>query len=149
LALERDYKSAAHVRWQDTLSEPTFRHLLEQRQFSEIASLAAAIEARTNLLFSFEKMALRDAVRSPAGSRAFATALYQFLHGTEPLDTRFSGWDRSSGRIASTADADSDMALSHRFRFHRAAEDALFFQTDGDTGSHPALWGGADVRFTA
>ena len=92
LALERDYKWAAHVRWRDTLSEPTFRHLLEQQQFSKIATLATAIEARTNLLFSFEKMALRDAVRSPAGSRAFATALFQLLHGIEPLDTRFSGW---------------------------------------------------------
>jgi hypothetical protein len=38
-----------------------------------------AIEARTNLLFSFEKMALRDAVKPVAGSRAFAQGLYDFL----------------------------------------------------------------------
>jgi hypothetical protein len=92
LALERDYKWAAHMRWQDILSEPIFRRLLEQRKFSEIASFVTAIEARTNLLFSFEKMALRDAVRSPAGSQAFATALFELLHGDEPLDTRFSSW---------------------------------------------------------
>jgi hypothetical protein len=92
LALERDYKWAAHTRWQAVLSEPHFRRLLKQRKFSEIASLATAVEARTNLLFSFEKMALRDAVRSPAGSQAFATALFELLHGNEPLDTRFSSW---------------------------------------------------------
>src|SRR5215207_4317925 len=40
LALERDYKWAAHMRWQDALSEPIFRRLLEQRKFSEIASYA-------------------------------------------------------------------------------------------------------------
>jgi hypothetical protein len=34
-----------------------------------------AIESRTNLLFSFEKMALRDAVRTGAGARLFAEGL--------------------------------------------------------------------------
>jgi hypothetical protein len=149
LALERDYKSAAHVRWQDTLSEPTFRHLLEQRQFSEIASLAAAIEARTNLLFSFEKMAFRDAVRSPAGSRAFATALYQFLHGTEPLDTRFSGWIEAVDALPRRQTRILTWPLVTVFGFIAQPRTHFFFQTDGDTGSHPALWGGADVRFTA
>jgi hypothetical protein len=44
------------------------------------------------LLFSFEKMALRDAVRSPAGARAFAHGLYDFLHGDDDIETRFSRW---------------------------------------------------------
>ncbi len=33
---------------------------------------AVRIESRTNLLFSFEKMALRDAVKSKTGARGFA-----------------------------------------------------------------------------
>jgi hypothetical protein len=37
-------------------------------------------------------MALRDAVKSAAGARKFATALFDFLHGSEPLDHRFSNW---------------------------------------------------------
>jgi hypothetical protein len=89
---ERDYKWNAHLRWREMLSEPAFRRLLEERQFARVASLAISIESRTNLIFSFEKMALRDAVRSPAGAQAFATALFDLLHGTEPLDIRFSSW---------------------------------------------------------
>jgi hypothetical protein len=37
-------------------------------------------------------MALRDAIRSSAGAKVFATALYDFLHGRDPMDVRFSNW---------------------------------------------------------
>ena len=96
---ERDYKWNAHRRWRDVLSEATFRRLIDERQFEKIASLAIGIESRTNLLFSFEKMALRDAVRSPAGAQAFATALFDFLHGEESLEVRFSSWVAAVDRL--------------------------------------------------
>ena len=92
LEWERDYKWNAHLRWQEVLSEASFRRLLDQKQFERIASLAIGIESRTNLLFSFEKMALRDAVRLPAGAEAFATALFNLLHGPDALELRFSSW---------------------------------------------------------
>lgn len=50
------------------------------------------IESRTNLLFSFEKMALRDAVRSKAGARLFAEGLFALLHGDESSHRKFDGW---------------------------------------------------------
>lgn len=37
-------------------------------------------------------MALRDAVRTPAGAQAFATALFDLLHGADSLDVRFESW---------------------------------------------------------
>jgi hypothetical protein len=92
LEWERDYKWNAHLRWQEALSQAAFRRMLDGRQFAEIARLATSIESRTNLLFSFEKMALRDAVRSPCGAQALATALFDLLHGSGPLDARFSSW---------------------------------------------------------
>jgi hypothetical protein len=96
---ERDYKWNAHRRWRDALSEATFRRMIDERQFQKIAALAIAIESRTNLLFSFEKMALRDAVRSPAGAAAFATALFDLLHGDGPLQLRFSSWVAAVDRL--------------------------------------------------
>jgi hypothetical protein len=60
---ERHYKWRAHLRWEEELNEASFRRLIENRQFGEPAHLASSIESRTNLLFSFEKMALRDAIR--------------------------------------------------------------------------------------
>jgi hypothetical protein len=44
------------------------------------------------MIFSFEKMALRDAVKSPTCARAFAEGLYEFLHGKHPLERRFERW---------------------------------------------------------
>ncbi len=89
---ERGYKWEAHQQWEKTLNCKSFKALLDRRKFTEIASLAVRIESRTNLLFSFEKMALRDAVKSAAGARLFAIALYDFLHGAASPKTRFERW---------------------------------------------------------
>jgi hypothetical protein len=89
---ERDYKWRAHLRWQEKLSEACFRRLITSRRFEDAARLASSIESRTNLLFSFEKMALRDAIRSPAGAQGFACALFDFLHGADTPDVRFASW---------------------------------------------------------
>jgi hypothetical protein len=58
----------------------------------EVALRAVRIESRTNLIFSFEKMALRDAVKSAAGAKAFATGLYDFLYGRGTGEEKFERW---------------------------------------------------------
>jgi hypothetical protein len=77
---ERDYKWNAHVRWKELLNPARYRSLLEAGDYHTIASDAVKIEARTNLLFSFEKMALRDAVKSPEGAKLFSKALYTYVY---------------------------------------------------------------------
>ena len=89
---ERGYKWEAHEQWNSQLDRATFRKLLREGEHSEIAARAVRIESRTNLLFSFEKMALRDAVKSPEGARSFATGLNDFLHGPGDLAARFRRW---------------------------------------------------------
>jgi hypothetical protein len=76
---ERNYKWRAHLRWQEELSETSFRRLIANHRFEEAARLASSIESLTN-----QKMALRDAIRSAAGAQAFACSLFDFLHGEEP-----------------------------------------------------------------
>jgi hypothetical protein len=44
------------------------------------------------MIFSFEKMALRDAVRSARGARLFAEGLFDWLHGSGRDDERFGRW---------------------------------------------------------
>jgi hypothetical protein len=44
------------------------------------------------MIFSFEKMALRDAVKPPEGAQAFAEGLYEFLHGRGDPARRFERW---------------------------------------------------------
>ena len=89
---ERGYKWTAHQQWDDALEARKFKALLAQGKFKEIAAHAVRIESRTNLLFSFEKMALRDAVKSAGGAQVFATGLHQFLHGRGSDENRFAHW---------------------------------------------------------
>lgn len=86
---ERDYKWQAHLRWRELLGAASMAELLDRGDFAEIARRAVTIESRTNLLFSFEKMALRDAVKTPGGAQAFATGLRDYVYGEGPAKERF------------------------------------------------------------
>lgn len=86
---ERNYKWEAHERWMEQLNKKEFKRLLSEGAYEEIAHRAVRIETRTNLLFSFEKMALRDGVKTTAGAKAFATGLYEYVYGTGSMESRF------------------------------------------------------------
>ena len=92
LAWERDYKWRAHEQWDATLGKRELRALLLSGRHEEAAARAVRLEARTNLLFSFEKMALRDAVRGKAGARAFAEGLYALVYGGGNPSRRFDAY---------------------------------------------------------
>jgi len=94
LESERGYKVETHERWEEALGAREFRALTRAGAYGEIAARAVRVEQRSrhSMIFSFEKMALRDAVRSPAGARAFATGLFDLLHGGGSLSRRFERW---------------------------------------------------------
>jgi hypothetical protein len=94
LEWERDYKWETHQRWKAALSREEFSRLLRKRQYREIASRAIRVEqqSRHSMIFSFEKMALRDAVKSTRGAERFSRGLYEFLHGFGSERERFTEW---------------------------------------------------------
>jgi hypothetical protein len=92
VAWERGYKWRAHERWNELLDRSTFHQLLRNGDFIEIGSRAMKSLSGTNLLFSFESMALRDAVRTTSSAKMFAEGLYEFLHGRANLSRRFDEW---------------------------------------------------------
>ena len=92
IAWERGYKLRAHERWNELLPQSVFRQLLTAGDFAEISARALKSLSGTNLIFSFESMALRDALKTDAGSRAFSEGLYEFLHGRSALPQRFDAW---------------------------------------------------------
>jgi hypothetical protein len=94
IAWEREYKWETHERWEKALNREEFRRLLRKRDFAEVAARAVRVEQRSrhSMIFSFEKMALRDAVKSDEGARAFAEGLYEFLHGAVSIERRFERW---------------------------------------------------------
>jgi hypothetical protein len=89
---ERGYKWQAHEQWMELLDRPTCYALLQEQNFTEIAARAIKIESKTNLLFSFEKMAIRDAIKPPEGARLFAEGLVDFLYGKGSLKAKFERW---------------------------------------------------------
>jgi hypothetical protein len=91
---ERDYKWETHQRWTTALARDDFRALLRARKFAAVAAAAISVEQRSrhSMMFSFEKMALRDAVKSPDGARAFAEGLFAYLHGAGTVERRFENW---------------------------------------------------------
>jgi hypothetical protein len=94
LAWERDYKVDAHREWVAEIGgKADLRAALDEGRHRDVAAAAVRIESGRSLLFSFEKMALRDAVvRSPAGARRFAEGLYDWLHGPDGEAARFERW---------------------------------------------------------
>jgi hypothetical protein len=91
---ERDYKRETHDRWRQVLDRPEFERLLRGGDTCEIATRALRVEqqSRHSMIFSFEKMALRDAVKSPEGARLFAEGLHSLLHGGGSPQRRFEEW---------------------------------------------------------
>ena len=94
LSWERDYKLQAHQLWRAEIGGRTaFRAALDEGFHLEMASAATRIESSRALLFSFEKMALRDAVvRSEEGAQRFTEGLYDWLHGPGGEAARFERW---------------------------------------------------------
>lgn len=102
LIAERATRERAHQEWQRELGPEAFRKLLARGEYRQIADTALRIESRTNLLFSFEKMALRTALRSAAGARLFAHELFAFLHGRGAAQRRFEDWRQAVAELPHT-----------------------------------------------
>ncbi len=94
LSWERDYKVEAHRLWRSEIGGAReLRAALDEGRHAEVAQAAVRIESGRALLFSFEKMALRDAVvRSEDGAVRFAEGLYDWLHGAGSEQDRFQRW---------------------------------------------------------
>lgn len=92
LVAERAQKERARLQWQAELPPDTFRHRLARGEYRQLVDAALRIESRSNLLYSFEKSALREALRPPAAARLFAHELHALLHGRGPQRRRFDDW---------------------------------------------------------
>jgi len=99
IAWEREYKWNAHLAWTKQLNKQSFSELLREEDYATIAKIAVNIESKTNLLFSFEKMALRDAVKTNASAKQFAVGLFEFVYGKGSLQNRFENFRDMLGEL--------------------------------------------------
>jgi hypothetical protein len=125
---ERSYKERATLEWHQELGQASFRKLLARGEFRHIADVAVRVESRTNLLFSFEKMALRDAVKSAAGARLFATELYAFLYGPGSQQRKFNDWLEALHDLPQPGSPVLTWPMATVFGFIARPEKHLFFK---------------------
>ena len=99
-------------------------------EYAEIAARAVRVEQRSrhSMIFSFEKMALRDAVKSAAGARIFAEGLFQLLHGRGSLPSRFDAWVESVARLPRRQTRVLTWPLVTVFGFIAQPETHIFFK---------------------
>jgi hypothetical protein len=128
LVAERAYKERAHLEWAAELAPAAFRKLLARGEFRAVADAAVRIESRSNLLFSFERMALRDAVKTPAGARLFATELHAFLYGPGPQQRRFTDWVEALADLPQPGSKVLTWPVATVFGFIARPERHLFFK---------------------
>lgn len=96
---ERGYKEEAHHAWVELLNKKTYQKLLDEKNFEEICRRVIGIESKTNLLFSFEKMALRDAVKMPGDAKMFAEGLFKYIYGSGPMERKFEDYISMLSRL--------------------------------------------------
>jgi len=125
---ERGYKEKAHARWQELLHPRELRALIRAGQFDEVARRAVGIEARTNLLFSFEKMAVRDALRTSAGARNFAKGLLDLVDGRAALSNRFDRWIATLGKLPRRQTRVLTWPVATVFGFLARPDEQIFFK---------------------
>jgi len=142
LETERDYKWASHLRWRESLGQQEFAALLRVGWHDEIAARAVRIEQRSlySMLFSFEKMALRDAVKSASGAQAFAEGLFAFLHGTGELQQRFEAWVGAVAKLPRRQTRVLTWPLRNCLWIHRAAGAACFHEAEDAARRGSRLW---------
>jgi hypothetical protein len=128
LELERDYKWAAHTEWNEHLFKSRFAALIKNGSFTEIAQQAVRIESKTNLLFSFEKMALRGAVRDPEGAKLFSQSLFKLLYGRGGLNSRFDQWITAIGHLPRRQTRVLTWPLATVFGFIARPDEHFFFK---------------------
>lgn len=90
---ERNYKLDAH---QNLLAE--LREDASGTGYADMDTLADRIlhvESKTNLLFSLEKMALRDGLKDPRAAKYFFDCLHKLLGSPEPRQDSFDVFCRS------------------------------------------------------
>src|SRR4051794_11550561 len=92
VVMERLYKWEAHQQWDRSLGRAQLGARLAAGQVEEVAAKAVAIESRTNLLFSFEKMAIRDAIKSVSGAELFSSGVFEWLYGAGTERAKFERW---------------------------------------------------------
>jgi hypothetical protein len=78
--------------WEKKLNQEEITSLLQKKEYAEIVKRVVGLESKTNLLFSFEKMALRDAVKTNESAKLFSEGLFEYIYGKQSKRESFENF---------------------------------------------------------
>ena len=96
---ERAYKVAAHRLFEETLGAGQAETLIQAGDVGELRSRFLAVENKENLLFKFEKAALRDSLQDDAAAFAFFSALIELLGSDRIEESIFESYLGALARL--------------------------------------------------
>jgi hypothetical protein len=127
---ERYYKCAAHEAWEAALGRQECVRLTVSGEFTEVTARALRVEARTNLLSTFEKSALRDAVKEPADATEFGSGLVDLIYGKDALQFRFTRFVNVLARLPRPKSSAFKWPVATLFPFLANPETYLFLKPE-------------------
>ena len=91
---ERDHKRRIHAEALEQLGAGVFKELLAAGNHAEICTRAQRLTGsqQNAMIFSHEKMALRNGLQTPEAQKLFAERLLDVLHGEGDFGSRFDAW---------------------------------------------------------
>jgi hypothetical protein len=101
LSGKRAFMWNAHEEWKRKLNRTMFKQLLSKEKFGVINERALNLESGTKLLFPLEKIALRDALKTPEAARIFAEGLYEYTYGDGTKRENFENFRHALSKLPS------------------------------------------------
>ena len=86
---EREYKLAANRLMMELLGKDAFKGVLESGDFKEICNRAKSVINKTNLIHTYEKIWLNNALATENNQNVFAFGLFDLLYGENAQQSRF------------------------------------------------------------
>ncbi|MER3497666.1 MAG: hypothetical protein C4308_03000 [Chitinophagaceae bacterium] len=112
---------------------------MAENEFEEIAARAIRLESRTNLLFSFEKMALRDAVKTSASTKRFAEGLFDYVYGKGSMQKRYENFTAALDSLSRKQTRVTTWPLQKVFGFIGDPQQHIFFKTGCNKNSRKKM----------
>lgn len=144
---ERDYKLAAHLKFQQLLGIPEIRALLSARDYKKLGQKVMQVVGGFNLVSPYEKAAFRDAMGEGAAVQSFFTTLLK-VFDTKPLTSEVfeefadavTSLPAPEGRVATWPVATIFLYLAEPARF-------MFLKPEVTKAAADSL--GFDLRYSA
>ena len=146
-AEERDYKLAAHAKFQEILGLEHARDLLKEDQFRSLATKALQVLGAVNLLSPYESAAFHDAMQNNDAVKVFFLSLLKLLD-TDPLSSDvFDEYAEAATSLPADRSRVASWPVATVFPYLAAPDRLMFLKPEVTKAAADSL--GFDLRYNS